>query len=109
MGIFPVWGFQLIIGIPLAILFKMNKVLFIAAANISIPPMIPAIIYLSYLTGGFFVKHGLTFNSLDSITLQSINIYFLQYCVGAVVLAIGAGLLFFIVSYYSFSLSRGKK
>ena len=35
MGIFPIWGFQLIIGIPLAILFKMNKVLFIVFANIN--------------------------------------------------------------------------
>jgi glycosyltransferase involved in cell wall biosynthesis len=37
MGIIPLWGFQLLIGIPLAVLFRMNKVLFIAAANISIP------------------------------------------------------------------------
>ena len=45
MGIFPIWGFQLLIGIPLAVFFKLNKVLFITAANISIPPMIPFIIY----------------------------------------------------------------
>ena len=51
MGIVPLWGFQLLIGIPLAVLFRMNKVLFIAAANISIPPMIPFIIYGSFLCG----------------------------------------------------------
>lgn len=44
MGIVPIWGFQLLVGIPLAVLMRMNKVLFIAAANISIPPMIPLII-----------------------------------------------------------------
>ncbi|MBK7039822.1 MAG: DUF2062 domain-containing protein [Bacteroidetes bacterium] len=41
MGIIPIWGFQLLVGIPLAILMKMNKTLFIVAANISIfPPII---------------------------------------------------------------------
>jgi hypothetical protein len=40
MGIVPIWGFQLLVGIPLSIYFRMNKVLFLAAANISIPPAI---------------------------------------------------------------------
>lgn len=108
MGIFPVWGFQLLIGIPLAILFKMNKVLFIAAANISIPPMIPVIIFLSYLTGGFFVQHQHTFDSIGSVNHESIHIYFLQYFIGAVVLAIAGGLLFFMVSYGTLSIVRKK-
>ncbi|MBP8669179.1 MAG: DUF2062 domain-containing protein, partial [Bacteroidia bacterium] len=29
MGIVPIWGFQLLVGIPLAVLFRLNKVLFI--------------------------------------------------------------------------------
>ncbi len=99
MGIFPVWGFQLLIGIPLSILFKMNKVLFIAAANISIPPMIPVIIFLSYLTGGLFVSNSFVFHSLDSITMASIHIYFMQYLIGAIVLALVAGLFFYALSY----------
>ena len=38
MGIIPIWGFQLVTAIFLAVLFKLNKVLVIIAANISIPP-----------------------------------------------------------------------
>ncbi len=109
MGIFPVWGFQLLIGIPLSILFRMNKVLFIAAAHISIPPMIPVIIYLSYLTGGLFVKNDYTFNSIHSITMDSIHIYFIQYFIGAVALAIVAGLIFFTLTYSFLFLLRNKK
>src|SRR5690606_37082592 len=57
MGIFPVWGYQLIIGISLSHLLKLNKAIFILAAHISIPPMIPFIIYGSYRLGAFFVKN----------------------------------------------------
>src|SRR5690625_5976576 len=41
MGIVPVWGFQLLIGIPLAVLLKLNKGLFLIGANISIFPLTP--------------------------------------------------------------------
>ena len=53
MGIIPIWGFQLVAAIFLAILFKLNKPLVIVAANISIPPMIPVIIFLSYKMGAY--------------------------------------------------------
>ena len=51
MGIVPIWGYQLVTAIALAYLFRLNKLLVIVAANISLPPMIPLILYLSYLTG----------------------------------------------------------
>jgi len=54
MGIVPIWGFQLLVGIPLAVYFRMNKVLFLTAANISLPPFIPFIIFGSYKFGGLF-------------------------------------------------------
>jgi len=109
MGILPVWGFQLLIGISLSILFKMNKVLFLAAANISIPPLIPVVIYLSYLTGGIFIKNNSTFPPLGSITLESIHIHFVQYFIGGTVLATTLGLLFFALAYCTLSIVRPKK
>ncbi|MES1225118.1 MAG: DUF2062 domain-containing protein, partial [Bacteroidota bacterium] len=41
MGIVPIWGFQLLAAIALAIVLRLNKALVIIAANISVPPMIP--------------------------------------------------------------------
>ena len=41
MGIIPIWGYQLITAIALAYLLRLNKLIVIVAANISIPPMIP--------------------------------------------------------------------
>ena len=51
MGIVPIWGFQLLTAIALSVVLKMNKALVIIAANISLPPAIPFILYFSHLTG----------------------------------------------------------
>lgn len=51
MGIVPIWGFQLLVGIPLAILFKLNKGLFLIGANISIFPLTPLWWLLSLKVG----------------------------------------------------------
>ena len=45
MGIVPAWGYQMLITLFLAHLFRLNKVIAIVAANISIPPMIPFLLY----------------------------------------------------------------
>ncbi len=106
MGIIPLWGFQLLIGIPLAVLFRMNKVLFIASANISIPPMIPLIIYFSLLTGQLFVQgnfeHSLLLDFSSAVVQNNIQ----QYFIGATVLAILSFIVGFIVSYLFLSAVR---
>jgi len=109
MGIIPIWGFQLLVGIPLAVLFRMNKVLFIAAANISIPPFIPVIVFLSYYAGFLFVENKTHLHNLSDITLETININFLQYVIGAIFLAIVAGLCAFALSYMVIGAVRKEK
>ncbi len=52
MGIFPVWGFQMILAATVAHFLKLNKIIVLVFSNISIAPMVPVIIYLSYQTGG---------------------------------------------------------
>lgn len=100
MGIVPIWGFQLVTAIFLAILFKLNKPLVIIAANISIPPMIPVIIFLSHRVGAFWMganAHPLLFDK--SISLHTIKANLQQYIFGSITLAIGAGLLFGLVTF----------
>ncbi len=109
MGIVPIWGFQLMVGIPLAVLFRMNKVLFIAAANISIPPMIPPILFASYLVGGFFVDNPVAFSSPGELSLNTIHLHFVQYFVGAVVLAIVAGIAGYLVACRLYASLRKEK
>lgn len=100
MGIIPLWGFQLLIAIALSFVFKLNKALVIIAANISIPPMIPLILFLSHYTGKIWMGSkavDLSFNKeLSFATFQNSLI---QYVSGAITLAIIAGVFFGIVSY----------
>ena len=99
MGIVPLWGFQLLIGIPLSVLFRMNKVLFITAANISIPPMIPLIIYWSFLCGQLVLTGETNTAQLADMSLESIKTNAVQYVVGACVLAALAFAASFLVSF----------
>lgn len=106
-GILPIWGFQLLTGIPTAIFLRLNKVLFIAAANISIPPMIPVVIYFSYLMGSAVVgAEKLQFTEPSQLTLANIHDNFVQYFSGGVMLALLSGITAFLISYTLFSILR---
>lgn len=107
MGIFPIWGYQMIVGLALAHLFKLNKALVLVASNISIPPMIPFIIFGSYKFGALFVsdpKNDFLLN--DGLSLENIKDNLVQYIIGAIVLAIIAGALFGLLTYVYLSLKR---
>nr|WP_295923630.1 DUF2062 domain-containing protein [uncultured Dyadobacter sp.] len=109
MGIVPIWGFQLLVGIPLSVYFRMNKVLFLTAANISIPPMIPFIIFASYRFGGLFYRNGVQLTSAKNLTFESIHVNFVQYFLGGTLLALVAGAIGFVVSFLLFSLLRPRR
>ena len=95
MGIVPIWGFQLAAAIFLAILFKLNKPLVIVAANISIPPMIPAIIFLSYKVGALWMgANAMQIDFSNDVTIQSIKKNLVQYIAGSITLAVAAALVF---------------
>ena len=95
----PVWGFLLMIGIHLAVLFRMNKVLFIAAANISIPPMIPFILYGSFLCGQLFLTGETNPAQLGDLSLEAIQNNAYQYIIGACVFATLAFAASFLMSF----------
>ncbi len=107
MGIIPIWGYQMITAVFLSHLMKLNKVVVLLAANISIPPMIPFIIYGSYLLGGLLIDtpgSPLVFDS--NMTFDVIGSHLLQYLVGAVMLAILAGIAGGMLFYILFRIFR---
>lgn len=100
MGIFPVWGFQMLIAIAVSFIFRLNKVLVILAANISIPPMIPVIIYLSHLCGALWMgERGQRINFDQELTLDSVMNNLVQYIVGAISLSVLAGIVGGVITY----------
>jgi len=106
MGIAPIWGFQLLAGIPLAILFRLNKVLFILAANISIPPMIPLILYWSLLFGQLAVDGRIDHQQLISFTSADIQHNLRLYVTGALLFGTIAACIGFLLSLFLFKVLR---
>ena len=110
MGIVPIWGFQLAAAIFLAILFKLNKPLVIVAANISIPPMIPVIIFLSYKVGALWMgDNAMQIDFSNNITIQSIKKNLQQYILGSITLAVAAALVFGLVTFIFLKLIEKKQ
>lgn len=108
MGIVPIWGFQLAVGIPLAILFRLNKALFILAANISIPPMTFVILALSVATGKLLLGIDTIFPDISNITLETVKQEGAAFFLGGTVLAISAAILAYIISIIVLSVTRKK-
>ncbi len=110
MGIIPIWGFQLLAGIPLAHWMRLNKALFILAANISIPPMIPLIVFLSYKMGKPWMGSRAVDISLSKqLTLKYMGQNLEQYLYGSITLAIVAAVLFWVLSFVLLKMLSGQK
>jgi glycosyltransferase involved in cell wall biosynthesis len=110
MGIIPIWGFQLAAAIFLAILLKLNKPLVIVAANISIPPMIPVIIFLSYKMGALWMgANAMQVNFSNAITLDAVKKNLLQYIYGSITLAVVAALIFGLLTFIFLKLIEKKR
>ena len=110
MGIVPFWGWQIIISIALSQYLKLNKALVLLAAHISVPPMIPLIIFASFYAGALAMGKDLDLLHFTSdFSLETITQDFFQYILGAFVLAITVGLITFVISFVLLKVFRKKK
>lgn len=110
MGIVPIWGFQMIVAIPAALLMRLNPALVTVAANISIPPILPMIIFLSFFMGRLWVQEDATWLIFQKgITLEDVQLNLFQYIAGSVTLAITAGCLAGLISYFTVLYLRKSK
>jgi glycosyltransferase involved in cell wall biosynthesis len=110
MGIVPIWGFQMLVALLLATLLKLNKALVLIAANISIPPMIPLIIFGSFQMGRVWAGTDATFMIFNkNLTTEAMKQNVLQYLYGSVTLAVVAGLSALLVSYVLLAIFRKER
>ena len=111
VGISPFWGLHTLIVFLLAAVLNLNKVIAFVFSNISIPPLIPVIIYASYQAGSFLTGNGfsweLSLSDFDSGTevLQGLG----QYLLGSFALAGFVAFLLWIVFYFLFSVANQKQ
>lgn len=97
-GILPIWGYQMIFAGVSAHFMRLNKLVAIVFSNISIPPMIPFILYGSYWLGGRIT--GLPVElTLAEVTLRRMAECLAQYLAGSVALAVVAGAVVWAVSW----------
>ncbi|WBV59030.1 DUF2062 domain-containing protein [Chryseobacterium camelliae] len=86
IGFSPFWGFQTLLVISLAVLFKLNKVLAFVASNVSLPPFIPFVIAASLFLGAPFVSGDSDIFSQE-LNFDLVKNNLLQYVIGSMILA----------------------
>ena len=76
------------------------------AAQISIPPLIPVILYLSFVTGSIILGKGAHLHLVSPVTLEFVKNNVFQYVIGSIVLAVILSLLFGLIMYLFMKMIR---
>ena len=97
-GIAPLWGYQMIAAAVTAHFTHLNKAVAVISSNISIPPMIPFILYGSYWTGAQVLQRDMPL-SLSDITLERVAADLVQYIAGSFTMAAVCGAAATAVGY----------
>lgn len=104
-GIVPIWGYQMIFAAVSAHFMRLNKLIAIVFSNISVPPMIPFILYGSYWTGGKILGIPISL-ALHDISLQRMAECLVQYLVGSLCLAAVCGMLIWLIGWSVLALTK---
>lgn len=106
MGIIPLWGFQMILCGLLAHFFRLNKAISLLSSNISMPPVLPFVIYGSYVMGQWLMPEGkkapLDFQLIEADPGKFLVDSSVQYLLGSSMLAIVCGIAAALFSYTLF-------
>lgn len=106
IGLSPFWGFQTALAFLLAWIFRLNKLIAFTCSNVSIPPLIPFIIYAGFRTGCMVLGKDFhtvfrpgEFDSHKTFIKQHLQVYvtgslLLGACIGA---AAGAATFLFLL------------
>lgn len=103
IGIAPFWGFQTLLVLFLAVILKLNKVIAFVFSNISLPILIPFIIYGSFKMGAFLLNEPPVITNVGDISIENIDIkaHLTHYVLGsfslAFFLALTLGLLGYLI------------
>lgn len=107
-GIIPLWGYQMIFAFATAHLMRLNKIVAVVFSNVSIPPMIPLILFGSLWTGARLLGEEIAF-SFREVDFALLADFMKQYLVGSVVLAAVAGCVVALVGYLVMVLCKRNK
>lgn len=112
VGLSPFWGFQTVIVLFLAVVLRLNKLIAFAFSNVSIPPLIPFIIYACIQIGSFVVgaPTETAFNWQEIDTYRPfIRQHLTEYLWGSMILATASAGVFGLMSYLLLTWQRRHK
>ena len=88
MGIVPLWGYQTLVALGLAQILRLNKGIVVLGTMISLPPLPPLLIYLSYKFGALFMgKKARYLDFSKDLSFDVIKEGMAQYLIGGFVLS----------------------
>lgn len=105
-GIAPLWGIQMVTAAAVAHWLRLNKAITLLSSNISIPPMMPLVLYGGLALGHWMFTGALIDLSPSQMTREKALDYFWQWAVGSVVLALVVASLGTVLAYTLARLSR---
>lgn len=108
-AIIPLWGFQTALAIFLAVILRLNKPLTILASHISIPPAIPLVIYASLGMGSLVATGTWQVHLPEKFSPEIVYRDFSRYVIGAVSLAITAGIAATCITWLLIRIFRKNK
>jgi len=98
-GIAPIWGYQMILAATVAHWLRLNKAITLLASNISIPPMMPFILYGALALGHWlFAGQPLDLTPQQMTKSRALE-YLWQWAVGSLVLGAVLGALGTVITY----------
>jgi len=109
-GIMPIWGWQMLAAMGMASLLRLNKFIALAVSNISIPPLIPFIIFISYLAGGWTL--GTDSNTVyytSEFKMDWIKHNLFQYLIGSLVFGASLAIVMGSLTYLLLEIFRKQK
>ncbi|SKB74823.1 Glycosyltransferase involved in cell wall bisynthesis [Parapedobacter luteus] len=112
VGLSPLWGFQTITVFFLAFVLRLNKLIAFAFSNISLPPLIPLIIYAGLQVGAFVLGEptGTSFQWTNIGTYRAfIQQHLTEYIIGSLVLSIVTAAVFGVGTYLLLNIKERRK
>ncbi|MCM4151386.1 DUF2062 domain-containing protein [Arenibacter sp. N53] len=109
IGLSPLWGFQTLIVIFLAVLFKLNKTIAFAFSNVSFPPFIPFVLFISLKIGHWVLGTEFDFTFEEAGANFEVIKHLKSYIIGSITLSFVGALTTGICGYIILNIFDRKK
>lgn len=109
IGLSPLWGFHTLIVLFLAILFKLNKAIAFAFSNISLPPFIPLVLFMSLKMGHWILGGEFGFTLGETGLDLEMAKHLKSYIVGSISLSFLGASISGILGYLFLTIFDRKK